>query len=563
MWLGRKSDSLTGIVIISLLIFLLHSCARKMPITGGPKDEDPPKLVNSTPENRTLNFKGDQITLEFDERVKIQKIKDQLIITPRINEDYEYKENKAIIELSNLELQDSTTYTFNFRESIQDLTEGNPAENLVIILSTTNYIDSLNINGRIKYALSNKPAENTLVTLYDINDTLDIFQGNPKYFTKTNEKGEYLFTNIKNGRYTIFAVQDEDKNLKLNTKKESYGFVGDTITLSESKDSLHIDLVKRDISSFKLLSARTTGKYFEVRFNKSLFKLDLSYPQTDKTVIANQVEDHKIVRFYNSFNEGDSLQLTLTAYDSVQQVIDSTLYLKFEESKRKAESFKASLTEGKISLNEMFTATLKFSKPVSSITLDSLFFQQDSIPVFQFDSTDISWNNWKDELTIKKQLNSSELKTSDSTLQTRDTQTRDPRAIPTKKPGVKLYIGPGAFVSIENDSSQVITKDYQFMQAIELGSIKGTITTEEPSFIIQLLGSDRKVLEEIVNQKQYEFKDLEPAKYLIRVLVDKNQNGKWDKGDIHKLEVPEPVIFLEGDLVIRSNWELDNQNITF
>ena len=184
------------------------------------------------------------------------------------------------------------------------------------------------------------------------------------------------------------------------------------------------------------------------------------------------------------------------------------------------------------------------------------------MPVFRFDSSNFEWNQWYDQVTITKQLDSKQLIKEDTVTSTQPS-VRDPRAVTSNKPPVELYLGQGLFTSVENDSSIVITQEYKFKSIIELGSIKGSITTDKPSFIIQLLDDKLKVLREIRNQKRYNFENLEPGKYQIRVLVDLNQNGKWDNGNIYELSTPEPVVFVEGDLIIRSNWELEGQNVTF
>ena len=156
-------------------LFLL-SCARQSSPTGGPKDTIPPVLVRVIPPNETINFNADQIELEFSEDVILNAPKEQLIITPTIGKEYKmtYRRNRVIIEFEE-PLQDSTTYTFNFRESIQDITEKNSVRNLQLAYSTGTYLDSLSISGTIYHMLSGKPAEDATVALHTENDTFNIF----------------------------------------------------------------------------------------------------------------------------------------------------------------------------------------------------------------------------------------------------------------------------------------------------------------------------------------------------------------------------------------------------
>jgi len=114
-------------VLISLGgYYLLESCASiKLP-SGGPKDTIPPILVNTIPPDQSLEFNGDQVRITFNEMIKVKNLKKKLIITPII-EEYDFKQTKngVIIKLKE-ELLPNTTYTFNFTDAIEDVTEGNP-----------------------------------------------------------------------------------------------------------------------------------------------------------------------------------------------------------------------------------------------------------------------------------------------------------------------------------------------------------------------------------------------------------------------------------------------------
>ncbi|MFB9077675.1 Ig-like domain-containing protein [Flavobacterium procerum] len=65
-----------------LLALLMMSCAKRGSITGGLKDTLAPVLVSSSPKNFTTDFKGNEITLTFDEYIKLKNTNKQLIISP-------------------------------------------------------------------------------------------------------------------------------------------------------------------------------------------------------------------------------------------------------------------------------------------------------------------------------------------------------------------------------------------------------------------------------------------------------------------------------------------------
>ena len=75
-----------------LFVYLLfQSCANQTQPTGGPKDEDPPQLIISIPENRAVNYTGQKIELTFNEAVQLKSAKSQILITPRIDVDYDIR----------------------------------------------------------------------------------------------------------------------------------------------------------------------------------------------------------------------------------------------------------------------------------------------------------------------------------------------------------------------------------------------------------------------------------------------------------------------------------------
>ena len=220
------------LLTISIFSYFILSCANVTAPTGGPRDTIAPIRILTIPLDKSINYVDNTIFMEYDERIKTDKIKDQLIITPFIDSDYEYLIKKNSIKLTFEEpFQDSTTYTLNFRESIQDITEGNPTLDNKFTFSTGSYIDSMSIKGYVKELLTYDTLENIIVGLYQAEDTMTIYNGPPYYFTQLDEEGSYLIENIKNGKYLLYAFQDENKNLELESNNEMYGFLKDTLSL--------------------------------------------------------------------------------------------------------------------------------------------------------------------------------------------------------------------------------------------------------------------------------------------------------------------------------------------
>ncbi|MCB0640491.1 MAG: carboxypeptidase regulatory-like domain-containing protein, partial [Phaeodactylibacter sp.] len=96
----------------------------------------------------------------------------------------------------NEELRENATYIINFGDAIKDFTEGNIAP-IRFIFSTGDYIDSLEVKGRVVDAVSGEPVSDVLVMLYDnLNDTV-VRTERPFYFSRTDKAGQFKIENVK------------------------------------------------------------------------------------------------------------------------------------------------------------------------------------------------------------------------------------------------------------------------------------------------------------------------------------------------------------------------------
>ncbi len=599
--------------VLSILFFsiYLYSCANRTIPTGGPKDTIPPTLIKVKPENKSLNFDGDEIVLTFDEFIKTKDINSQLIITPRIDEENFYKVNKQTLTIElNQKLDSNTTYTFNFQESVQDITESTPARDLVIAFSTGTYIDSLSIFGNVVDLLSNKPVKNAVVALYEANDTLDLFNSKPQYFTRTKEDGTYRIENLKADTFKIYAFADPNKNLTNQSDAEPYGFVAEPIILDSMNTPIDIPIIKRNVKEFLVQSARPNGKYYEIKLNKYIEDYTLrSLEDTDDSLVSNPIIDQNVIRIYNTIAT-DSLLTEITAIDTIGQKLVDTVAIKFPATQRASDPISSSITpKSNQAIEEKFTAEITFNKPTSIISLDSAFIYYDSLYIDPIRLEELSWNKYHNILTINKNLEKAALDrikvVKDSiALAARNTQAdslADSTAVETipeqsevateqepdnrggrlrrqnnekapPKPKNKfaksdaqviLFFGRNTFTSVENDTIPEILSTYSFKNTKDTGIIKGTIITDKEAFTIQLLDKNLKPLNEIKNTRNYNFSLIPPGEYVLRILIDNDGNGTWDPGNILENQEPEDIFFYKEPVIIRANWERELDDIEF
>ena len=545
-----------------LYFAFILSCARQTAPTGGPKDSIPPRLVNSNPKNEQTNFRGNSMELTFSEFIQLNNPKEQLIITPSIGKEYKINAKRQSVTVSwEQTLSDSTTYTFNFREAVQDVTERNPARKLRIAISTGGYIDSLSIDGATYNLLDDSPVKDVTVALQPYSDTFNIFKHTPTYFTKADEKGAYKLENLKAGTYLLYAWTDQNKNLQVDSKNERYGFKATPIQLSGYLHKVDLALIKLDSRDLKMTSARPYNTYFNIRSSKFLSGAKITSADTKLSYAL--ASDPSNVILYNTFPDRDSLPVSIHLTDSIQHTFDTTLYAKFNKHTT-PEKFKASVTKNNLFADEgRLEISFAFTKPIASVNFDSLYFEVDSIHTVRFSNQNLAYDTSQRILNINYTIDKSYYKKA----QTDETQ---PNTSPPPKQPKKinqLRVGKGAFISIENDSSDRLNQKISPKYFEDLGVIIAEVQTRDKNFIIQLLDNKKNLLSQVFNQPKITFNNLAPADYVIRVIHDTNNNGRWDAGNYFLKQEPESVTYYKNEkgvkeIKLKANFELGPLLIT-
>ena len=81
-----------NLIYTVLSIVIINGCAKRGSPSGGPVDSIAPVLINASPKLNSINFDSEEIKLTFDEFVKLDKVEDQLIISPPLEKtSYEVK----------------------------------------------------------------------------------------------------------------------------------------------------------------------------------------------------------------------------------------------------------------------------------------------------------------------------------------------------------------------------------------------------------------------------------------------------------------------------------------
>ena len=515
-----------------LLCVTVIGCARRGRPEGGPRDLEKPIMVRAIPEFKSLHFDEKEIRIYFDEYIKLQNVNSQLIVSPPLKNPPVISPlgtpSKRLTIKLNDTLQENTTYTFNFGQSILDNTEGNILENFKYIFSTGDYIDSLQIRGTIKDAFELEMIENPTIMLYPVKESYKdsvIYAEKPSYVGSTIDSVNWNITNIKAGTYRLIALNDASKNYKFNPKEDKIAFQEEFIEIPG--DSVFQIRLFREVLPFKLVS-----KPKEISKGHLIFGYEGDPEGVEFEVLSPTTSDFKGV--FSRDKEKDTLHFWMRDYnlDSIQMVVSKDKMIDTVDIRLGAEemdSLEVSFSHyGVLHPND----TLRISANLPIVQADTSRFyliDQDSVRVPFHTVLSENWDAL--DLFFEKQL--------------QDNYT------------IRLF--PGALTDIfgmQNDSLKVQVRTGKLA---DYCSIFLTINNVDRYPVIVDLINDKG---EIVAKKyaerseELQFLSLEPARFKVRLIYDDNRNGKWDTGNFLNKVQPEEVYYFRNVIDAKANWEV-------
>lgn len=543
-------------IISSIILAFTFGCATITTPTGGPKDVKKPYLTNSVPSHNSKNFTGKIVTLTFDEPVKLNNPKDEIIISPSPGKrEITVKGNTVTIKPQN-GWSENTTYSIFPREGIQDITESNPADSSKLAFSTGAEIDSMFIFGKINNLLTGTIPEKITVGLYQ-QDSFDIFSDTSRYFTKADKKGRFKIENIKPSIYKIYAFDDKNKNLRVDSRTEKFGYLLDSIDLRETSitDSIRVGLITLDSRPLKITTIRTTGILTRLRLNKACSSYSI---QTNGDITDAYGDNQTEILLYAPPETTDSVKVSLHATDSIQSTADSTFYIKINNIKLFKTEFKLNLGKPTIDSETLLLKTdISFNKPVTTVNFDSIYIQVDTTSTISINKEDLTPDPVNKILRLQKAIAKEYI-----------VQPKDSTGKELPSPQLTLRARNNAFVSIEGDSSKRISELIPVIRYKDTGTLLIELQTDKKDYFIELLNKEFSIIRAIGNEKKFTFKNLSPGDYQIRITIDNNKNGKWDPGSYFKHIAPEQVIYYKTPqgkqtVPLRANWELGPLVIRF
>jgi len=536
------------------------------PLTGGYKDTIPPNLIASIPPENSTNVNPNQFYFAFDELVDASKLQESIIISPFYagKKEVKYKKNEVLISFDTL-FDDNTTYIINFAGGISDVTEGNDLSNSKLIFSTGEYIDSASVSGMVYNPNENKRVEGALVGLYQDVDSLDLFHKKPIYFTFSDESGIYEINNVKPDKYTIYAFIDENKSFIAEFKNEAFGFHENTVEVNNKTRKIKLNLNKEDLSELRLIRNRSRGNVYEIIYSKKLEKIRL----VEDLNLKYSLNDNKNVIIYKNPMVTDSLLVIIEAFDLSGNTSKDSIYITFNDENEFKEEFNYTFDSYfKKELEDTINFSINLNKPVLNKDLDYRFVLDtikipDSLYFFKLSK---ELNGFKGFFKLNQNISRlfldnhkniySKTINNDSLI---NLHNRYYQRINRNK--ISFMIDRGKIFSIEGDTLDQIKQDFTFNGSDFYGQINGTVfdTLVKKNLVTELISIDLKRVykNRDVNPK-FNFINIPPGKYYLRIYNDINNNNKIDAGSILYKNSGEDIIYNENEIEIRSNWVIED-----
>lgn len=233
---------LRNAVLLFVFSFLLIAgaathmgCAVRMAPTGGPRDTLPPVLISALPAEFAKHISDKKIVFKFDEYIDGKDIRTQLVVNPvpKVEPITDAHLQTVTIKLKDT-LQPNTTYTLNFYKGIKDVDEGNILRNFTYVFSTGNHIDSGQFAGSVVIAQTGKTDSSLVVVLHKKLDDSAVFKDRPRYLTKVDSTGRFVFDHIEPGRYAVYAMKDEGGSHKYLSKSQLFAFADAPVNVGVS-----------------------------------------------------------------------------------------------------------------------------------------------------------------------------------------------------------------------------------------------------------------------------------------------------------------------------------------
>ena len=547
-----------SILFVSLFGALsIYSCAAVQAPSGGPKDETPPELIQSVPDNGTIFFPGGRVELVFSEYLSENSIANAITVMPKLKEDPEliYKGRRVFVNFPD-SLLSNQTYIISIDRSLKDEHGVFLEQGLQVAYATGAKINEGSVTGTIKHI---KPASAQLWKIKSEEDLSLFYQREPDYVLDAADNGSYRFQFLSSGAYKLASVDQSVSETAINPDRTVTGLPWEAIIqlgTDETVTGMDMMIPERSGPNRMNRAEWVTGTWFKLFFSEnvsdllnllpvqvfaegSIFPvLDLFLDNEDKTMIhiilSESIPRPGLVAFaLNSIQQGEK---TLLDSSRVAVRTDTTRDTTNAKISFPVKSYIHPIEEEMIvPLKINFSSFMEKSKTPAPITL-----MQDSISVPLI-------FNWISPLTLEI----------------------TPEANWNPKTNYKLHIYADELHPVYGKtlSDSVATMSFKTSNFIRFGHLLGQVESKLPGKVVaqvKYLEKEPEDFHTVVNlDGTFAMNRLREGNYSLLFFEDSDGDNRYSYGSLDPYKPAEWFFIYPDTVEIRGNWDMELTGIQF
>ncbi len=196
---------------------LWAACATPLPPTGGPRDNTPPNIVETIPDNGAANVSEASLRIVFSEHIDQRSFRQALSIVPEPETPPELDWRGARVDIRLIDpLRDDATYVFTIDAALRDLRGVALTAPIILAFSTGPALNAGVLAGRVVQSRDGAPAPGVDVLAYATRNNAppDSLPARPAYRTQTGPDGVFRFEYMTERHWFVAALADMNYNAR-------------------------------------------------------------------------------------------------------------------------------------------------------------------------------------------------------------------------------------------------------------------------------------------------------------------------------------------------------------